>query len=521
MLKFIKILFFFVLSFNYLFCQETDSLVFFDEIIFSSESEKAAFLNFLNNKKISNLILIALNDSSPEQNLEKIENQYQLLLNKFNKINILNYPEKKQIKLIYNTIHDELLKKYEIKAFYTDIFENGNFNCVSASILYAQILNYFNIPYTIKVSPTHVYLIAYPDKKPILIETTNPTVGYYTFNQSFKAKYIEYLKNSKTISEEEFYSKQTDDLFNEYYFKEKDIEFTNLIGIQYYNDAIFKMEKQQFFEAFNQLEKAYILYPAEEMGYILMINGSAAFEKLEYTDINKAKLLYKLARYEKYGINKNDVIGEFAKITQNVLNYEGNLKLYDSIYHVLSQKLLNKDISSEISFIYYYEKTRFLASQSEYIEMLPFVEKAYDLKPNNAQVQTLLVYAISNQLANLSDIEAVLNYINYYSAKFKNLDENDQFLQIKLEVYLEMARNMFDQRNISMATDYILKFEDSYRSNINFDALFEYKIVSAYSAGAIYYYRKGNYPKAKEILTKGLIYAPNNYELKSRLDALQ
>ena len=85
-----------------------------------------------------------------------------------------------------------------------------------------------------------------------------------------------------------------------------------------------------------------------------------------------------------------------------------------------------------------------------------------------------------------------------------------------------------------MAAAYLVQFNRSYNlgkiaegesNRILFENLMEkyadivvdeQLVGQSYSAAAIHYYRKGQVKKAKEILTTGLKYAPNNYELEAR-----
>ena len=80
--------------------------------------------------------------------------------------------EKKRIKFIYDAFHDTFLKKYNSSVFFSEIFKNGNYNCVTATALYCYVFEKLDIPYKVKDLPTHVYLIAYPDLYNIKLETT-------------------------------------------------------------------------------------------------------------------------------------------------------------------------------------------------------------------------------------------------------------------------------------------------------------------------------------------------------------
>lgn len=53
------------------------------------------------------------------------------------------------------------------------------------------------IPYSIKETPTHVYLIADPNGEQILIETTDPVKGFAEFSNGFKQNFISTLLAQK------------------------------------------------------------------------------------------------------------------------------------------------------------------------------------------------------------------------------------------------------------------------------------------------------------------------------------
>lgn len=98
---------------------------------------------------------------------------------------------KRKIKIIYKKAHLKFLKKYDKKANFNKVFENGSYNCVSASALYALLFDEFGINYSIKEKPTHVYIIADTLGLQTTIETTLPTSGVFSYNQNFKNNYIE------------------------------------------------------------------------------------------------------------------------------------------------------------------------------------------------------------------------------------------------------------------------------------------------------------------------------------------
>lgn len=310
-----------------------DTLVFPNEITYHSDLEREAFYEFFNDNQENYIKLFFAKDPSltKEEYLNKYAALEQYISTLKNDKNF-NKQEKKKVKYYYNKIHNKYLSKYELNTFFPQIFKNGYYNCATGTILFSLIFDELNIPYTIKVSPIHAYIVAYPSTESIIVETTNPIKGYFTFNQTFKDNYVKHLRDNKMISTQEYNSSSVDVLFDKYYFKEKDISLKEMVGIQYYNDAIEKIQNQNLEDAFYELEKAYLFYPSDDIEYLLYYTAAYVIEKQDYSDIKYVNFLYKIARYKKFGINQQQIIGEFGRITQTQMEYKGRYELYDTIY---------------------------------------------------------------------------------------------------------------------------------------------------------------------------------------------
>ena len=204
-----------------LFSQDTevfDTLVYFNEITYHSELEEEAFNEYFSEDNSSFIKLFLAKD----ENITK--QQYEIRLTSFldytkelREDKNYNKPEKKKVKYYYNLIHNKYLEKYEMNTNFSKIFNNGYYNCVTGSILYGLIFDELKIPYKIKLSPIHAYLITYPQTESILVETTNPVKGYFIFNENFKQNYVDHLLDNKLITASEYASYSTEELFNKYY----------------------------------------------------------------------------------------------------------------------------------------------------------------------------------------------------------------------------------------------------------------------------------------------------------------
>ncbi len=184
------------------------------------------------------------------------------------KSRIADLPVNKKIKTVYKAVHEKFLSKYNEEAFFNDIFVNGNYNCVSASALYALVLEELGIRYTIKETPVHVYLIADPGNTGFLIESTLPGEKIIQFDERYKSQYIEYLHNNKIISDNEFSNTSIDELFNKYYSKDRSISIKQLAGLQYYNQGILLYNKADYDQSLASFEKAELLYDEDIIKYM-------------------------------------------------------------------------------------------------------------------------------------------------------------------------------------------------------------------------------------------------------------
>ena len=89
----------------------------------------------------------------------------------------------------------------------------------------------------------------------------------------------------------------------------------------------------------------------------------------------------------------------------------------------------------------------------------------------------------------------------------------------KIHAYLFYFGQLYDSKDLRNAEIIRQTFEEMEATgpqvSLNSDI-----ISSSYSSAALYFYKKGNKQKAKEMIEKGLKYAPDNYTLKYRLKAL-
>lgn len=493
-----------------------DTLVRFQDLTFRSDLERKVLEDhFLKNNSQYFMLAMAngllLNETSVSRAKEKFYSHIQSLdTEKFQ----TKKPDKK-IKQAYDDIHKTFLVKYELKNRFEDIFNNGYYNCVSASLLYALAFEQLHIPFQIVEKPTHVYLVAYPEKESIIVETTTPMAGFFEISDQFKLNYLKVLKEQKLISAQEFSSANTNTLFDKYYFGDQtNITLEQLIGLQYLNEGLYNLDEEKHLDALYQFEKAYMLYPSERVGYLLMLAAYNAFTGMEKKDEAHALCLAKLSRYKKFGIKGDVVQGEFVGVINELLFEKGEKEKLDSYYKVLHNHLVDTVLKTDVAFIYNYENGRMLHNKSKFKEALPYLEEVLNLKPHHQDGNSLFISCLVKSFKNIENAD-IISRLEHYSTKHQLLLENNVFNELFAVAYLIEFDHSYQENNAVKGEKYRLLFENLKKahSDLPIDA---HLVANAYSSGALYYFKKGQDSKAKSLLAAGLQVSPDNYELKMR-----
>ncbi len=492
---------------------EQDSLITYKDISFSNDFEGQVLNEYFRTgvPGYFGLFMAASRDIDFDK-AEKYLSVYNNFLKKLCSGRFINYNPRRQIRILYRAANNTFFKKYEYGTTFDRIFHNGNYNCVTASALYGIVLNHFNIPFYIMETPMHVYIVAYHNKKHIKIESTGPYSGYFVFKQSMKKTFIEFFKSNKLIDEKDFSDLSVDELFDKYYFSGNKISLRELIGIQYMNNAAFNIMEENFIESYQNLEKSYLFYPSEDTKKLLFTYLINIISRLNYDKLQDLDYLIKLTRYESSNLIKEEINSEFLKITEACLVIKDNIGYYDEIYKYLSGKINNDEYIKDIAFIYNYEKGRYFFSNGNNTEGHKYFIKALELKPNNIKVQMAFIESLKVILEQLQICEAV-DKIEAYSEQFRELSENKNFMELRMKNYLIAATHSYKTNNIQRGEGFIEEFENLYKTGSDI-LMEEYLIGEAYSTASVYYFKRGLYNKAKEYISKGLEFAPDNKLLR-------
>lgn len=487
-------------------------LVESSELSFNSELEEATIERYIVSKESIDYLslFLAIDPGQDAEDLAKAKQDYQKVLNELNNTKTLKKRPEKKVKAIYEKIHDAFFDQYLEQNLFSEIFINGKYNCVSATALYGIYFDALNIPFSVKEKPTHVYIVTYPNAEQILVESTDPLGGYVRFSENNKEALVERLARAKMISSNEMKSMSTDQLFSKYYLSDESIDLQSLIGLQYLNDAIYKMNETQVEKAFEQAQKAWFFYPSVRTENLLLATCLEYLINQDYSDAEAINYLIQLTRFTE--LDQDFIVSEYSRMLSILLIEKNNTSLLESNYNHLVKNIHDDKLKNDLSYLYNYERGRALYNQAKYTDALPYFEQAYSIKPNNLDISTVLINSIGKTLISVSNTEAIQE-LERYNKEFPQLADNNFFLSMLANGYLLQFGQAFELNKEKEGLTYKALFEKYYDPELAID---QNNLGRAYSLSAVYYFRKGYTKKAKQLLNEGLNMSPHNHELNSR-----
>jgi len=488
---------------------QNDSLVRFSDLRYHSEFEKASFYNFVKNKKEAFNLFLAIDEKMTIEEANQDFKTYSTIFEDFSPKAIESKNINKKIKIAYSGIHSHFLKKYNDNEYFPVIFQSGTYNCVSASMLYAYAFSKLDIPFKVMASSNHVYLIANPGSNSVVIETTNPDFEITIFNGDFQQNYVDHLRSSKLISESEYKSKSVEEIFQEKFKEVKDAEFNNLPGFQYYNKALSAFQNHETEKALILCQKAFFFYPDNQVKTLLNTTLLFQIEKCDFDKVSDIDYLAQLSRFENTDLNV--VLGVFNNIILHKLQYTDKDAYCDSLHQRLVSQLSNKKTIEEISFAYNMQMS-YRYQNSDKVEK--FITKALEIKGNHNNANIIMGSYLTRKLFGISDSYALLDTINRLELKYNYDMIKPVLTENRLRAYLQITSELFNQEKIAAGDKSLIEFENKCTLPIK-NQMLNKLIELTYHSIAVLYLNKGNKPKARSYVNRGLKFVPDSRLLES------
>ncbi len=485
------------------------SLVRISEVNFESPVEKQAIIDLIDGGD-QFFEALSITEGVADTTVDRWKSEYYAFLNTYH-TKERNRSNWIYLNKLFGKIHRKYLLHYNEGATMTETFSYGKYNCVSAVAIYAMAFDELGIDYVIKETPDHVYIVGLSRKGQMMFETTDPVTGFETFNYDVKKYFVAELINQKMVSPKEARG-SVDSLFNKYYFKGKDINLRQLVGVQYMNMGLIHLENKEYRESFTDFEKAYLLYPSKRIGQLLFTSLSYQLQYADYSDWRDVVLLSRIPRYEDYDVNMPGIVGSFNQVNQYYHIDRADFERFEDAYHTVRSEL-PEPYRTELDYYYNFERARLLYNRGDYVNALSFTEEAFKHKPRNSEVEILMLNCFRQFIRAPEDrLVMAMGRLEQILDTYDHLEENKKFGGLILNYYLVRMLNAYHNAEADVGTDLHNRFTEL--AHLNPEYQFDPYIVGrAYSTAVDFYVKSGEISQANLFLDKGLDYAPFNAEL--------
>ncbi len=351
------------------------------------------------------------------------------------------------------------------------------------------------------------------------IEIEGPGSQFFAFAHDTRSNFVEFLRVSNAIDEATFASATARVLFERYYFADYGLTIREMIGMLYLNSAVDYLNRSEPANAYYQFEKAFVLYPSFKTQYLLLAHLNSFLSAMDYHNPQDLGYLIKASKLIGFGIQKETISGYLENIIHEILVKEQDLDGMQYIFDYLQEYLADEVVKKEFSFLFYYETGRYHFYEEQYWKAMISFETAYSLKPDNEKNHELLARALGGYSIS-ENTGMVLEKINQYDTAYAGIIDNMTYRTIKLHVCLEFFGEAFQLQDEKNGEHYMAIFEEMADRYPDI-SIVQLAVGRSYSSAAIYYYREGRVQKSRELLEKGLQYAPQNLELKLKLKSFE
>jgi hypothetical protein len=492
------------------------------DLVFHSTYEKQCFtaINLQQSANIKNTLalLMAGNPQNGEKELLAAQQKLDLIIADLEKEKIGEKKLKKSAKIIFDRVHS-YLRLYKETAHFDQIFNDGTYNCLTASALYAFILEHFDIPYALIEMPTHVFVLLDPGGENIGLETTDPKEGVFRLD---KSKIVAELRQKKMISDEESRGKTDEEVYDTY-FKEAQIKINlnQLIGLAYHNFAIEKLNEKAFKASIEYSEKSLFLYPNEDRQIIRMTGLSALTETMTIEKPENFAPFFALYDYPIMHKTLNEKLPNiFEDISKKYLINDYDQQKYNQFYQYFIQQL-NEKQQPTLDFVYinYLYIGVNAGIKRNYTKSMVALDSAYSIKSGNLRLQELIATSLTtiitkdNYTFHPTNTDSLLT-------KYTFLKEHEGFMSLhcyqKLKPIVDLFDEGKDEEGFAAVTAYQPKL-DAIKSTIEH----QLSIEIIYDAIFRLFVRKDDYKQCRHWLEKGLALEPGNDYLLHQMEMVK
>lgn len=260
-------------------------------IQYHSDYEKEVIDGYLNGHFSSLELQLIADQNISYSNAKSIKAGYTALLNELVRKRKSIKSDERFLSWMFYKVHRKTLKNYKQYSTLAQTITAGNYDCLSATTLYALLLHDLGFEASVVETTYHIYLTVNLGSKITMFESTDPLNGFIS-NSAEIAKRVNLVENSTQIMPS----------IDTYQFKnnvEGNVSLFRLTGLHYFNLAVDTFNNRELMPTISLLEKASLFYHSERITEFGMVIASALLQDKTITEEIKEQSLMRISRFLK------------------------------------------------------------------------------------------------------------------------------------------------------------------------------------------------------------------------------
>jgi hypothetical protein len=415
----------------------------------------------------------------------------------------------KHLRQIFNEVQSSFLVRYDAQALFADLFTKGDFNCVTASALFALILNDLGIPYGIHLTPDHMYLATVVQGDPAVIETTDPVRGVFVVSPLARKKYVQELLRAKRISQGQIDSLGLDGALATLVTNDTVIDLRATVGTHYHNAGVFAADRD-LLKGIGQLAKAYSLHASPDTKDLLQMALLRHVDQLTYDTFEDVRFLLDTYAFIEIPTMDRLIPTDHARLLDKHLIHRGDTAFANAMLAAFLEVLRTEEARRKIRFQHHAEMGRYHVLKRQWDPAVEHLLIAYAMEPDHVQVSALVTESLVNRLERLPDRSSYAAHLDELVARHPELKGTPGIQHCYQIVYLIAAEDHFNIDERRKAELFLKQFEELYGLS---EDLPVNAVARAYIAGWRSWARARDSDKARSYIARGLKIAPFNEDL--------
>lgn len=413
-------------------------------------------------------LLLTLNTKLTTQNVKEVNR----MIDDFAAYLTLNGSKKRKnlkkfIEFVFQETHSKFFKLYKNNISFDRIFTDGTYNCLTASALYALLFERLNIRYQIKETPEHVYLVADPEHLAIMVESTQPNAGYFVPDEKFKKSFVNELVKNKIITSDDVLNEGVERIFVARFYNSNPITLPQLIGLQYSNAALAYSQMEEMPKAWQEIEKAYYIYPCERTKHLRRLFYASILEEQNHLPktVEELKFMLKFLEIDSSVRVQYALIADFQHIAEHQLIKSNNIVRYDSMFNLVNNAVVDSLAKLKLLEVHYASNARRAELQKEYEKTFDYSRKILKLSPSNLEYQGATIYYFTSlyveKINTIQDIEKMSQMLDSLLAESPILKSHPNYTFLKNVKHTSRLTIALDKQDFTTLISILDTFEEA------------------------------------------------------------